>query len=241
MVDGIPKYVSVRNHLRGSVERMEDGAQLPTEAELCKRYKVSRITVRHAIEDLIREGLVVRNQGKGTFKLKPPSSSREVINGRIMGFWRQQHDLGRVVKTRVLCNQVTKDPKMAARLGLDSADPLIDLERLRYVNGNLQQYVRTYLSSEQYPDILHHDFSDGSLYDFVEGRYGVKLTRNEVVVRIERANARIADYFQVEEGTPVLAMDSTVYDSFDSVVAFGVALQPPAYSEIEFVINGLRE
>lgn len=121
------------------------------------------------------------------------------------------------------------------------ADPLIDLELLRYVNGNLQQCVQTYLSSEQYPDILHHDFSGGSLYDFIEARHGVKLAPKEVVVRIERVDARMADYSQVEEDAPILAMDSTVYDSFDTVVAFGVALQPPAYSEIEFVSNGLRD
>ena len=241
MVDGIPKYVSVRNHLRGSIKRMKDGAQLPTESQLCARYKVSRITVRHAIEDLIREGLIVRSQGKGTFKLKSPASSREVINGRIRGFWRQQHDLGRTVKTRVLGNRIVKKAGIASKLGLEAEADLIELERLRYVNGNLQQYVCTYLPDAQFPEILEHDFSDGSLYDFIEGRYDVRLARNEVVVRIENVDSRIAGYFHVDKGRPVLAMDSTVFDGFGSVVAFGVALQPPAYSEIEFVINSVPD
>ena len=241
MVDGIPKYVSVRDHLRGSIKRMKDGAQLPTESELCTRYNVSRITVRHAIEDLIREGLIVRSQGKGTFKLKSPSSSREVINGHIRGFWRQQRDLGKTVKTRVLGNRIVKNADFASKLGIDADADLIELERLRYVDGNLHQYVCTYLSAVQFPEILEHDFSDGSLYSFIEEQYDVRLARNEVVVRIENVDSRIAGYFHVDRGRPVLAMDSTVFDGFGSVVAFGIALQPPAYSEIEFVINSMPD
>ena len=161
---------------------------------------------------MIREGLIVRSQGKGTFKLKSPSSSREVINGHIRGFWRQQRDLGRTVKTRVLGNRIVKNADFASKLGIDAQADLIELERLRYVGGNLHQYVCTYLSVAQFPEILEHDFSDGSLYNF-----------------------------HVDRGRPVLAMDSTVFDGFGSVVAFGVALQPPAYSEIEFVINSMPD
>ena len=82
---------------------------MPTESGLCTRCNVSRIRVRRAREYLIRGGLVVRSQGKGTFRLKSSSSSREVINGHIEGFWRQQRDLGRTVKTRVLGNRIVEN------------------------------------------------------------------------------------------------------------------------------------
>ena len=119
---------------------------MPTESGLCTRCNVSRIRVRHAREYLIRGGLIVRSQGKGTFRLKSSSSSREVINGHIEGFWRQQRDLGRTVKARVLGNRIVENADFASRLGIDAQADLIELERLRHVGGNLHNYICAYLS-----------------------------------------------------------------------------------------------
>lgn len=69
MVDGVPKYIAVRDNLRARIDSMEANEQLPPEIELCKQYNVSRITLRHAVDNLITEGLLVREQGRGHFEL----------------------------------------------------------------------------------------------------------------------------------------------------------------------------
>ncbi|WP_445343464.1 GntR family transcriptional regulator [Bifidobacterium sp. ESL0819] len=168
---------------------------MPTESGLCTRCNVSRIRVRHAREYLIRGGLIVRSQGKGTFRLKSSSSSREVINGHIEGFWRQQRDLGRTVKARVLGNRIVENADFASRLGIDAQADLIELERLRRVGGNLHNYICAYPSVARFPEILEHDFSDGSRYSFIEEQYDVRLARNEAVVRIENTDSRSLDTF----------------------------------------------
>lgn len=68
MVEGVPKYIAVRDNLRARIDSMEANEQLPPEIELCKQYNVSRITLRHAVDNLITEGLLVREQGRGTFR-----------------------------------------------------------------------------------------------------------------------------------------------------------------------------
>ncbi|BDR53731.1 GntR family transcriptional regulator [Bombiscardovia nodaiensis] len=216
---------------------MSAGDQLPTEQELCQEYGVSRITLRRAIEDISRDGQVVRSQGRGTFKTESPTASREVISSQIKGFYRQQLDLGRYVHTKVISNEVVRNTPVARVLGIDPSFGIIRLERLRYVNDILQQHVVTYLSLERFPEVLQEDFTSGSLYDFLQSRYGVKLERDEVVVRIEEARGQVAGYFDVHEGTPVLAMDSTVFGSEGEVVCYGIALHPPRHSEIKFIIG----
>lgn len=234
---GIPKYITVRDHLRQRLGGMEAGEQLPTESELCTQYNVSRITIRRAVEDLIRDGSLIRKQGSGTFKTKDDPSTGEVLSEHIRGFFRQQSDLGREVYTKVLRNGIINDSRIAAKLDITEDADIIELERLRYVNGVLQQHVVTYLPAQRFSSVLQHDFSRGSLYEFIEKSYAIELSRNEVIVRVEKADDDVARYFDVSVGTSLLAMDSTVFDTFGSTIAFGIALHPPEHSEVRFIIT----
>lgn len=233
------KYVAVRDSLIDLIGSMEAGDRLPAEPALCERYGVSRVTVRRAMDELILSGHVVREQGRGTFVATPRvrPQVRETFADRITGFHRQQSELGRQVTTTVLRSTVTHSAKAAAALDLGSAAELALLERLRYVDGVLHQHVITYLPAGRYPAVLSHDFSSGSLYDFLGERYGVELHRNDLLVRLEAADDRIAPLLDVEVGHPLLAIDSTVFDGADAPVAFGTALDAPASSEFAFTLR----
>lgn len=63
------KYKWIKQEIKEKIERHElkEGQVIPSESELCARYQVSRITVRKAIDELVRDGLVYRIKGKGTF------------------------------------------------------------------------------------------------------------------------------------------------------------------------------
>ena len=80
MADGVPKYIAVRDNLRNRIDGMEANEQLPPEIELCKQYNVSRITLRHAVDTLIAEGLLVREQGRGTFRASEIIDSRNTVS-----------------------------------------------------------------------------------------------------------------------------------------------------------------
>jgi GntR family transcriptional regulator, arabinose operon transcriptional repressor len=61
------KYLDVRTHVRELIRTLGSGERLPSEAELCARFKVSRVTVRRALDQIEREGLILRKKGHGTF------------------------------------------------------------------------------------------------------------------------------------------------------------------------------
>ncbi|PFG34809.1 GntR family transcriptional regulator [Sanguibacter antarcticus] len=231
---GTVKYVAVRDHLQRRIGSMEPGEQLPTEPVLCQEYGVSRITVRRAVDDLIREGLIVREQGRGTFvaERRYTQQVRETFADRVTGFFRQQSALGRTVTTEVLSNHVVRDITAATALGLNPADELIELERLRFVNGLLHQHVYTYLPAGRFKALLDADLSHGSLFDHLDRDYGITLVRNDLLVRLDRPDGRIARALHVEDGTVVLAMESSVYEASGAAVAFGIARHTADNSEI---------
>ncbi len=75
-----PLYIQLKQILTDDIKKgiYSPSIKLPTESELCSKYNVSRITVRKAILDLVDEGYLVRQQGKGTF-VKSPKLKRELI------------------------------------------------------------------------------------------------------------------------------------------------------------------
>jgi DNA-binding GntR family transcriptional regulator len=238
---GTVKYIAVRDHLRRRLQDMSAGEQIPTEPQLCTEYNVSRVTVRRAVDELISSGLLERVQGKGTFVTEPHYTEEihETFADRVTGFYRQQAELGREVVTEVLRNEVTRVASAAEALELNPADELILLERLRFINGTLHQHVVTYLSATRFPAVLAHDFSHGSLFEFLEERYEVILNRNDLLVRLDTTDAHLAPLLGTEVGESVLAIDSTVFTSDGTPVAFGVATHTPAYSQIAFSMQNV--
>lgn len=248
MAQGVPKYVAVRDNLRQRAQAMQPGEQLPAEPELCERYGVSRITLRHAISDLIQEGLLVREQGRGTFRTGAGAEGRSgvtagdgahrpSIGDTILGFFRQQAKLGNVVSTKVLDNSIVRNAKAAERLGVDADTELIRLERLRFIGDAPRQHVVTFLSAARFPKVHDEGYSSDSLYEYLERAYAVNLVENDVTVRVHVLDGRMAWYFGVADGTPVLEMESTVRDEFGATIAFNTALDAPDRSEVSFVVR----
>ncbi len=72
MSNGIPYYIQISDELRSNIqiEKWQEGEKIPTEMELCEIYHVSRITIRKAIDELVKDNLLVRKRAKGTFVKK---------------------------------------------------------------------------------------------------------------------------------------------------------------------------
>lgn len=228
------KYEMVREHLASVIVSMAPGEQIPTEAALCAELDVSRITVRRAVEVLISDGLLVREQGRGTFVAEPAPKPvvRESFGTHVRGFYRQQADLGNEVLTRVLEITITRDPKAGAHLDLLPDHDLLRLDRIRLIDQVVQQVSTTWLDAARFPRILTHDLSHASLYEFLDEQYQVQLARNDLVVSLSFADQAVAEALQCAQGTPVLAMSSKVFTDDDVPVAYGITHFTPDNSEI---------
>jgi GntR family transcriptional regulator len=237
---GTTKYAAVRDKLLTQILTMKVGDRLPSETMLCETYGVSRITIRQAVDGLVRDGRLSREQGRGTFVSEPARSAHypERFADVVVGFYRQQTSVGNSVTTRVLRQElVPASIETAAQLDLTPGERVVELVRLRHVNGQLHQHVVTYLPYARCPDTLTADFSTGSLYDYLGKAYGIQLTRNDMTVRLDEATPEIALNLGVEGGIALLSLASTVFDQDGTPVAFGVARHTPDASEIAFSLR----
>src|SRR5690606_36647664 len=97
----IPLYYQLKEILQEMIdnEELKPGDALPSERELCEILGISRMTVRKAVMDLVNEGIVYREQGKGTFVAKP--KSKHLLN-KLQGFTEEMEEKGLKVKTQIL-------------------------------------------------------------------------------------------------------------------------------------------
>src|SRR5690606_25546581 len=115
------KYVSVRDSLRDRIRSLPVGTMLPSETELCREYGVSRITLRKAVDYLAEEGLLVREQGRGTYTAEPSVAHkhRESFVDQIAGFHSDMTNRGFEVGTQVLEQRLEPaSAEVATELGL---------------------------------------------------------------------------------------------------------------------------
>src|SRR3712207_5524248 len=120
---------------------------------------------------------------------------------------------GAQVTTTVLTQRIVPAPAgVAAELGIDVAEDVIELERLRSVDGAPNHVAHSFLPAALYPKAAEQDFSDGSLYDFLRREYAADLAHGRIVVDVGTAVPGEAELLRVIAGSPLLVVRTTVRD-----------------------------
>ena len=194
------------------------GDLVPPESELTRRYQVSRITVRRVLDMLVREGLVVRERGRGTHVAE---TRLEHVTNRIVSFTDDMRQRGLEPGTRVLFSGLVPAPAAIAReLGVEEASELARLDRLRLADGEPMCVEESYLVHRYLPGILEHDLSSGSLREIKVGTYGVRWTRARQVIRAIQAPAELARHLAMKPGAALLFIERVSYSQEDVPVEF---------------------
>lgn len=226
---GVPLYIQLREALRRAITGgvLPNGACLPAETELAKALHISRMTVRNALDDLERAGLIVRVQGVGTVvsfshfehDLKALTSFTEDIRGR-----------GMVPGSRILEATTLPAPEAVAKaLRVSPGTPVDRLRRLRLANSSPVGIHEAYL--------LHGDVSltslneNASLYQLLEGR-GIVLTAATESLEAVAATPDEAMLLQLREGAPLLQVVRTTFgrrpgEQVDQPIEYVVAKYRP--------------
>lgn len=240
MREGLAKYVAVREALAERIRSLEVGERLAPEPRLCEEFRVSRITLRHAVDGLVEAGLLRREHGRGTFVAATSAPVRypERFARRITGFHGQQSAEGRTVTSVVDGQSVLPAwPEVAAALALSPGAPVVALERRRSVNGSLHHIAASYVPADVFPAVAAHDFATDSLLEFLRTGCGVTPWRNDVVVALASAGTRESSALGVAVGDPLLVARSTVYDETDRPFLHGIAHFTPASSQLAFGLS----
>jgi GntR family transcriptional regulator len=238
----MPYYGQVIEALKRPIEtgHWKPGDQLPSEPELTVAFGVSRAVIRQALDEMERDGLIVRRKGKGTFVAEP-----KIVEGlvqRLTGFYEDMAARGYVTRTQVLRQEVIPaTQKVAEFLGLPPETPVIVIERLRFVQAEPIVLVTTYLPHSLCPSIVYEDLSQQSLYACLREKCGLELARGRRFIEAVAARDEEARLLQVERGAPLILLDSVSYLENGTPVEYYHALHRGDRSRFQVELIRVRE
>jgi GntR family transcriptional regulator len=190
------------DHLEARLrDEFRPGDRLPSEAELAGEYDVNRLTVRQALADLGRRGLVEAFQGRGTFVARPPVRY-EVAAGRDASFTRTMKREGRDVTLRFL--RLTEDDTPEIMRELRTRRPTRRYHLLRLVDGSPWSLTSTWIATTRFKNLDRHWDGETSLFDALEQHYGIRTVRAGRSFAAVPADAVDAEHLSVPVGSPVL-------------------------------------
>lgn len=199
------------------------GDLLPSERELSERYGLSRTTVRLALQELERQGLVIRQHGRGTFVADRSASTTDLMQS--YSFSEQMREMGRVPETTILeFDEIEVDKSLAEHMGLRIGDKVFKVKRLRCADGTPMMVERTYLPVRKFMALKRPMLEDRSLYELIEQRFGekVRLAEEEFFASVARSSdARLLD---ISEGDPVLDLVRTTYSLTNEILEYTLSV-----------------
>ncbi|HEX7735674.1 MAG TPA: GntR family transcriptional regulator [Ktedonobacteraceae bacterium] len=204
---GVPLYVQLKEMLREQIrsKAWKPGDRIPTEEAIKDHFQVSRATVRQAIAVLEQEGHLIRHQGRGTFVSQPK------IEMKLQNFYSFTQDMGERglhPETRiVMFDVILRRSGVAEILEVPEMEPLVKLIRLRMANGEPIMLETTYVPQRLVPDLTEEDIATHPLYELLENRYQMRLSRaveSFEPILIDEFAAKMLD---VPKGSPALYLE----------------------------------
>ncbi len=213
--NGIPLYFQLKEHILKDINtNYKANDILPSESEIEEKYGVSRITVRKAIEELSREGIVVKKQGRGTFvREQKILYDANIIGSLTQRLTKQNHQL----ETKSIEYIIIKDEHHAKELL--KCKTLLCIKRFRTLNDKSFALMLNYIDIDKVPN-LEKKFDIESLYTFYNKTYGIKFYHAEETVEAKAATKEQAKRLELEENSPLLSLQRLSFDKNNNPIEY---------------------
>jgi GntR family transcriptional regulator len=210
-----PKRTQIREHLLDLVETLPTDAAVPSERALCAELGVSRPTVRSAVDDLVRDGVLVRRHGLGMFVARP-KIAQDIDSARgsrlaVDGAWTS-----RTLEFR----RITAGPRIGRRLQVSPGEVVIRARRLRLADREPIAVDTLHVPAALVPGLTPDDLELHSFYGLIEERYGISVTEALQVIEPTVADEDEAALLGVPVYAPALLFERVTEDAAGRVVEF---------------------
>jgi GntR family transcriptional regulator len=206
----VPLHHQVHGHLAALLRagHWPPGAPLPPEPQLCRHYGVSRGTLRHALLELVREGLVERHQGRGSFARAP---KRE---GAIAGSYRRFRAEGAPLDPGCRLLSLKRLPataSIAEELSLQRGLPVWRMERLRNLGGQPIAIQLSWIPVALCPRLDRAELEARHLLDILREHWRVEFSHADEFIEPTVADATAAARLGIATGTPMFRLERRTY------------------------------
>lgn len=216
----VPRYLQIADALRDGIRRGDllPGGRLATQRDLARRFDVTLMTLRQALETLEREHLIERRHGLGTFVTAPTVDYDILQLRRLAGDLSAQ---GENVATRVLgVRFVPADRRTAAALRLHPRARVLLLERLRLVDARPMSLQRSLLPAQLGEEVARANLAVTPLHEVLEDKLGVAIARAAEAVSAVRLPRRAARELGCRAGVPAFESERVSYGPGGEPVVF---------------------
>lgn len=228
----MPLYFQVAQQLEEAIRTGElaPGQRLENEVDLADRFGLSRPTVRQAIQELVRKGMLVRKRGVGTQVVQGQGGSDVTRPVALSSLYDDLARAGRSPRTEVLAHGMEPaDAQVATALGVREGSDVVRIERLRSVGDEplalMCNWLPLGLASYTSADLAEH-----GLYELLR-RSGVHMRIATQRIGARAATTAEAKLLHERRGAPLLTMERTAYDDSGRAVEFGAhAYRAQTYS-----------
>lgn len=205
-----PKYLNIIQYFAQKIENgdFQDGDKLPTEEEICNFFNVSRITARQALNELTKEGYIVKKQGKGSYV---STSKMKMQLNTLQGFTEEMRSKGLVPSSKLLSVDICNPGiEIAEKLRIDTSVKVYNICRLRYANDIALSLENAFIPFYLCPDIERYDLT-GSFYKILHDNYNISINKATQCIEAGLIDKRTAKLLEVKVGTQALIIERVTY------------------------------
>jgi DNA-binding GntR family transcriptional regulator len=208
--DNLPQHKKVyeilRKHITDSV--YAEGDMLPSENDLCKTHQVTRPTIRKALDRLLNEGYITKQQGKGSIvKGAPKGVGILSLTGTTSAIGQDNLQTNIIVKPEIRKWETAFSFHLSDQ---EKETGCIYMERLRLVNGKPVFFDITMIPNINLPRFSNRSFDNKSLFDILRRNYQLEVKGGEQKILAIAADERLQKFFNVSAGHPVVQLDRKI-------------------------------
>lgn len=210
-ISPVPLHTQIREVLR---RQILDGtypphSQMPSESQMMNSFGVSRITIRQALGDLQKEGLIFKVMGKGSFVAKPKAFQSL---SRLQGFGEAMSPSGYETYSLLLsAREVEASAVVAQRFSIKPGAQVFEIQRLRYLNREPISVDVSYFPVEIGRRLVQEDLAARDIFVILENDFGLNLTHADLQLEAICADESLARHLDISEGAPLLRMERMTY------------------------------
>jgi GntR family transcriptional regulator len=213
----VSKQRETRERVLELIEELGSGDAIPSERQLSVDLSVSRLTVRAALDELVREGYLIRRRGAGTFVAEP-----KVAKGiDITSFSDDMRARGLTPASRTLeLRTIPAGARLGRILHVSPSEPVVAVKRLRLADGDPMAIEFLHVRSSLVPGLTAADLEEHSFYDLLASRFGVAIVGGTQTVEPTVTNDEESAALGVPLHSPALLFERVTRSADGDVVEY---------------------
>lgn len=206
----VPIYHQLEEYIKQQIENgiLMEETVIPSEREYAQTFQISRMTVRQAINNLVSEGYLKRQKGRGTFVNK--KKVEQELQG-MTSFTEDMLSRGMSPSSTLLSFQIIPaDKKTAFDLKIEEKDSVYKIKRIRLADGAPMALETAYIPVEIVPGLTEEN-SNLSLYQYIEEILSLSITEATQEIEASIASSNDAEALEINIGDPILLIERISY------------------------------